>query len=135
MHVDGTEAVMVVDLHIIACSLTPAGNGNRTGLGSYHRPAGASVQVNTLYFGANIPIITNPAKLTVVCPDGIELNAHSQDGGKKPVISSASKNIGRARPINIFNIFAIIPAPNTLQNIKNALFPFIFTKNFCGISW
>ena len=31
----------------------------------------ANVHVNGLYFGTNIPIITKPAKLTAVCPDGI----------------------------------------------------------------
>jgi len=45
----------------------------------------ANVQVSHLYFGNFKPIITNAAKDVIVCPDGIELNAHSFVNGKKPV--------------------------------------------------
>ena len=80
----------------------------------------AKVQVTHLILGANKPNIIKPAKDAKVCPDGIELNAQSVENGTKPVLSKASKNTGRIRPITIFRILPTTLAAKTDANTKKA---------------
>ena len=51
VHVDGREAVLMVDLHIVAGGIAPACDGNDARTGGVHGVAGAGIQVNTLMVG------------------------------------------------------------------------------------
>ena len=48
VHVDGREAVLMVDLHIVAGGIAPARYGDDARTGSVHGVAGAGIQVNAL---------------------------------------------------------------------------------------
>ena len=48
VHVDGREAVLMVDLHIVAGGIAPACDGNDARTGSVHGVAGAGIEVNAL---------------------------------------------------------------------------------------